>query len=68
MVFQNFMFLVKVFRSLYLLKFQLNLGTLPAIRCYSKNLCCTIPHLLTSIVVKVTDFEIFILKDFGECF
>ena len=39
-----FKFLVGVFRSLYLLKFETDLtDTLPDIRYYPKILCCTIP-------------------------
>ena len=48
-------FLVKVFRSLYLLKFEPDLiDTLPDIRYYSKMLCCTIPNALLTSPMDVT--------------
>ena len=60
-------FLVKVFVTLDLLKFELDLAdTVPDIRYYSIILCCTIPIPLTNLEIKVTHFEIlrysFLLK------
>ena len=52
-------FLVKVFKSLYLLNPWMDLvGTLPDIRYWSENLCCTITTYIGHPEVKVTDFEI----------
>ena len=51
-------FLVKVFKSLYLLNLWFNVvDTLPNVRYWSEVLCCTIMTHITDHV-KVTDFEI----------
>ena len=52
-------FLVKVFKSLYLLNLWMDLTvTLPDVRYCSKVLCCTITTHISDIEVKVTDFQI----------
>ena len=52
-------FLVKVFRSLYLLNFMMDLvDTLPVIRYWSEVLFFTIMTHLHDLGVKVMDFEI----------
>ena len=52
-------FLVKVFKSLYLLNSLMDLVyTLPDVRYWSEVLCCTIMTHISDLVVKVTDFEI----------
>ena len=52
-------FLVKVFKSLYLLNPWMDLvDTLPDVRYWSEVLCCTIMTHINDLVVKVTDFEI----------
>ena len=54
-----FKFLVKVFKSLYLLNPWMDLvGTLPNVRFWSEVLCCTITTHIGDLEVKVTDFEI----------
>ena len=56
---QTSKFLVKVFRSLYLLKLQLDpVDTLPDVRYWSRVLRCTIITHISDLEVKVTDFEI----------
>ena len=56
-------FLVKVFMSLYLLKLLMDqFDTLHVGRYWSEVLCCTIMTHLGDLEVKVTDFEIFLLK------
>ena len=52
-------FLVKVFKSLYLLNLWVDLvDTLPDVRYWSEVLCCTITTHTGDPEVKVTDFEI----------
>ena len=52
-------FLVKVFKSLYLLNPWMDLvGTLSDVRYWSEVLCCTITTHIDHPEVKVTDFEI----------
>ena len=52
-------FLVKVFKSLYLLKPWMDLiDTLPDVRYWSEVLCCTIMTHIGHLEVKVMDFEI----------
>ena len=52
-------FLVKVFKSLYLLNRWLDLvDTLPDVRYWSKVLRCTIMTHISDLEVKVTHFEI----------
>ena len=52
-------FLVKVFKSLYLLNPLMDLvDTLPDVRYLSEVLCCTITTHISDLEVKVTDFEI----------
>ena len=52
-------FLVKVFKSLYLLNPWMDLiDTLPDVRHWSEVLCCTIMTHINDLMVKVTDFEI----------
>ena len=52
-------FLVKVFKSLYLLNPWMDLvGTLPDVRYWSEVLCCTIMTHIGDPEVKVADFEI----------
>ena len=52
-------FLVKVFKSLYLLNPWMDLvDTLPDDRYWSEVLCCTITTHINDLEVKVTDFEI----------
>ena len=52
-------FLVKVFKSLYLLNPWIDLvDTLPDVRHWSEVLCCPIMTHINDLVVKVTDFEI----------
>ena len=52
-------FLVKVFRSLYLLKLKMDqVDTLHVGRYWSKVLCCNITTHLGDLEVKVTDLEI----------
>ena len=52
-------FLVKVFKSLYLLNPWMDLvGTLPDVRYWSEVLCCTITTHIGDLEVKVKDFEI----------
>ena len=52
-------FLVKVFKSLYLLNQWMDpVGTLPDVRYWSEVLCCTITTHFGDLEVKVTDFEI----------
>ena len=54
-----FKFLVKVFKSLYLLNPWMDLvDTLPDVRYWSEVLCCTITTHISHFEVKVTDFEI----------
>ena len=51
-------FLVKVFKSLYLLNSWMDLvDTLPDVR-YWSEVCCTIKTHIGYLEVKVTDFEI----------
>ena len=53
------MYLVKVFRSLYLLNPWMNLfDTLPDVRYWSEVLCYTITTHISDLEVKVTDFDI----------
>ena len=50
-------FLVKVFKSLYLLNPLMDLlDTLPDVRYWSEVLCCTIMTHISDLEVKVTDF------------
>ena len=57
--FEILKFLVEVFRSLYLLKLQLDLvDTFPDVRYWSEVLCCTIITHISDLEVKVIDFEI----------
>ena len=52
-------FLVKVFKSLYLLNSWMDLvDTLPGVRYCSEVLCCTIMTHISDLEIKVTDFEI----------
>ena len=52
-------FLVKVFKSLYLLILWMDLvDTLPDVRYWSEVLCCTIITHISDLEIKVTDFEI----------
>ena len=52
-------FLVKVYKSLYLLNPWMDLiDTLPDVRYWSEILCCTIKTHIGYPEVKVTDFEI----------
>ena len=52
-------FLVKVFKSLYLLNLWMDLiDTLPDVRYWSEVLCCTITTHIGDLEVKVTDLEI----------
>ena len=52
-------FLVKVFKSLYLLNPWMDLAdTLPDVRYWSEVLCCTSTTHISDLEVKVTDFEI----------
>ena len=52
-------FLVKAFKSLYLLNPWMDLvDTLPDVRYWSEVLCCTITADIGDLEVKVTDFEI----------
>ena len=52
-------FLVKVFKSLYLLNPGMDLvDTLPDVRYWSEVLCCTIMTHIGHLEVKVMDFEI----------
>ena len=52
-------FLVKVFKSLYLLNPWMGLvDTLPDVRYWSEVLCCTLTTHIGHLEVKVTDFEI----------
>ena len=52
-------FLVKVFKSLYLLNPWMDLvDTLPDVRYWSEVLCCTITTHISDLEVKDTDFEI----------
>ena len=52
-------FLVKVFKSLYLLNLWMNLvDTLPGVRYWSEVLCCTITIHISDLEVKVTNFVI----------
>ena len=52
-------FLVKVFKSLYLLNLWIDLvDTLPDVRYWSEVLRCTITTHISDLEVKVTDFEI----------
>ena len=54
-----FKFLVKVFKSLYLLNLWMDLvDTLPDVRYWSDVLCCTIMIHISDLEVKVMDFEI----------
>ena len=56
---QMLKFLVKVFRSLYLLKLWMDqVDTLHVGRYWSKVLCCNITTHLGDLEVKVTDLEI----------
>ena len=58
-------FLVKVVRTLNLLKLKLDLvDTLPDVRYWSEVLCCTIIIHISDLEIKVTDFEIYV-KVFG---
>ena len=51
-------FLVKVFKSLYLLKRWMNLvDTLPDVRYWTEVLCCTVTTHISHLEVKVTVFE-----------
>ena len=62
-------FLVKVFKSLYLLNPWMDLvDTLPDVRYWSEVLCCTIPTHNSELKVKVTDFEILSLKFLVKAF
>ena len=53
-------FLVKVFKSLYLLNpwMDLVVDTLPDVRYWSEVLCCTTTTHISDLEVKVTDFGI----------
>ena len=52
-------FLVKVFKSLYLLNLWMDLvDTLPDVRYWSEVLCCTIKTHIGDPEVKVADFKI----------
>ena len=52
-------FLMKVFKSLYLLNLWMNLvDTLPDVRYWSEVLCCNITTHIGDPEVNVTDFEI----------
>ena len=52
-------FLVKVFKSLYLMNPWMDLvDTLPDVRYSSEVLCCTIMTHISDLEVKVTDFDI----------
>ena len=52
-------FLVKVFKSLYLLNPWMDVvDTLPDVRYWSEVLCFTIMTHISDLMVKVTDFEI----------
>ena len=52
-------FLVKVFKSLYLLNPWMDLvDTLPDVSYWPKVLCCTITTHISDLEVKVMDFEI----------
>ena len=52
-------FLVKVFKSLYLLNPMIDLlDTLPDVRYWSEVLCYTITTHISDLEVKGTDFEI----------
>ena len=52
-------FLVKVFKSLYLLNLWMDLvDTLPDVRYWSEVLYCTITTHIDDLEVNVTDFEI----------
>ena len=54
-----FKFLVKVFKSLYLLNSWFCLvDTLPDVRYWSEVLCCTIMTHISDLEVKVMDVEI----------
>ena len=56
-------FLVKVFKSLYLLNLWMDLVDIfPNVRCWSEVLCCTILTHFSDLEVKVMDFEILCLK------
>ena len=56
-------FLVKVFKSLYLLNPRMDLvDTLPHVRYWSENLCYTIMTHISDLEVKGTDFEILSLS------
>ena len=63
------LFQVKVFTSLYLLSFKMDLvGTLHVVRYWSENLCTSIMTNIRNLQVKVMDFEIFLMfqvKVFG---
>ena len=57
--FKMLKFLVKVFKSLYLLNPWMDLvDTLPDVRYWSEVLCRTIMTHISDLEVKVTDFEI----------
>ena len=54
-----FKFLVKVFKSLYLLNPWMNLvDTLPDVRNWSEVSCCNISTHINDLEVKVSHFEI----------
>ena len=56
-------FLVKVFKSLYLVNLWMDLiDTLPDVRYWSEILCHTITTYIGDLEVKVMDFEILSLK------
>ena len=56
-------FLVKVFKSLYLLNLLMDLvDILPDVRYLSEVLCCTILTHISDLEVKVTEFEILCLS------
>ena len=56
-------FLVKVFKSLYLLNLWMDLvDILPDVRYWSEVLCYTVLTHISDLEVKVTDFEIICLS------
>ena len=58
-LFKMLKFLVKVFKSLYVLNPWMDLvDTLPAVRYWSEVLCCNIMTQISDLEVKVTDFKI----------
>ena len=64
-------FLVKVFKSLYLLNLWMDLvDTLPNVKYWPEVLYCTITTHFSDLEVKVTDFEIliFLVKAFRSLY